>query len=29
MKKLLDEFTGKKFFFTADPDDLPLEFYEM
>ena len=25
----LDEFTGKKFFFTADPDDLPLEFYEM
>ena len=25
----LDEFTDKKFFFTADPDDLPLEFYEM
>ena len=25
----LDEFTGKKFFFIADPDDLPLEFYEM
>ena len=25
----LDEFTNKKFFFTADPDDLPLEFYEM
>lgn len=24
-----DEFTDKKFFFTADPDDLPLEFYEM
>lgn len=23
-----DEFTGKKFFFTADPDHLPLEFYE-
>ncbi len=23
-----DEFTGKKFFFTADPDQLPLEFYE-
>ncbi len=23
-----DEFTGKKFFFTSDPDDLPLEFYE-
>ena len=23
-----DEFTDKKFFFTADPDDLPLEFYE-
>lgn len=23
-----DEFTGKKFFFTNDPDDLPLEFYE-
>ena len=25
----IDEFTGKKFFFIADPDDLPLEFYEM
>lgn len=25
----IDEFTIKKFFFTADPDDLPLEFYEM
>ncbi len=25
----LDEFTNKKFFFIADPDDLPLEFYEM
>lgn len=23
-----DEFTDKKFFFTSDPDDLPLEFYE-
>lgn len=23
-----DEFTCKKFFFTNDPDDLPLEFYE-
>ncbi len=23
-----DEFTGKKFFFTQDPDKLPLEFYE-
>lgn len=23
-----DEFTDKKFFFTADPDGLPLEFYE-
>ncbi|MBW8360210.1 MAG: VOC family protein [Weeksellaceae bacterium] len=23
-----DEFTGKKFFFTQDPDHLPLEFYE-
>lgn len=23
-----DEFTGKDFFFTQDPDDLPLEFYE-
>ena len=25
----IDEFTDKKFFFTTDPDDLPLEFYEM
>ena len=24
----IDEFTGKKFFFTQDPDGLPLEFYE-
>lgn len=24
----IDEFTGKAFFFTQDPDDLPLEFYE-
>ena len=24
----IDEFTDKKFFFTSDPDDLPLEFYE-
>ena len=23
-----DEFTEKKFFFTTDPDNLPLEFYE-
>ncbi|QBO57079.1 SMU1112c/YaeR family gloxylase I-like metalloprotein [Chryseobacterium salivictor] len=23
-----DEFTGKKFFFTQDPDKLPIEFYE-
>lgn len=23
-----DEFTHKKFFFTQDPDQLPLEFYE-
>ena len=23
-----DEFTDKKFFFTTDPDNLPLEFYE-
>ena len=23
----VDEFTNKKFFFTQDPDDLPLEFY--
>lgn len=25
----IDEFTGKKFFFTQDPDALPLEFYEI
>lgn len=25
----IDEFTGKKFFFTQDPDALPLEFYEV
>jgi len=25
----IDEFTGKKFFFTQDPDHLPLEFYEI
>jgi glyoxylase I family protein len=24
----IDEFTGKRFTFIADPDDLPLEFYE-
>lgn len=24
----IDEFTDKKFFFTSDPDDLPIEFYE-
>lgn len=24
----IDEYTGKKFTFFADPDDLPLEFYE-
>jgi glyoxylase I family protein len=24
----IDEFTEKKFFFTTDPDRLPLEFYE-
>lgn len=23
-----DEYTGKRFFFIADPDDLPVEFYE-
>lgn len=23
-----DEYTGKRFFFIADPDDLPIEFYE-
>jgi len=25
----IDEFTGKEFFFTQDPDNLPLEFYEI
>lgn len=25
----IDEFTGKAFFFTQDPDQLPLEFYEI
>ena len=25
----VDEFTGKKFTFIADPDGLPLEFYEV
>ena len=25
----IDEFTGKRFTFIADPDDLPLEFYEI
>jgi glyoxylase I family protein len=25
----IDEFTRKEFFFTQDPDQLPLEFYEM
>jgi glyoxylase I family protein len=25
----LDEFTGKRFTFMADPDDLPIEFYEI
>jgi glyoxylase I family protein len=24
----IDEYTKKRFFFIADPDDLPLEFYE-
>jgi glyoxylase I family protein len=24
----MDEFTCKKFTFFADPDDLPIEFYE-
>ena len=24
----IDEFTNKKFFFMADPDDTPIEFYE-
>ena len=25
----IDEFTGKRFTFIADPDNLPLEFYEI
>ncbi|SNV41051.1 putative lyase [Chryseobacterium taklimakanense] len=25
----IDEFTDRKFFFTQDPDKLPLEFYEI
>ena len=25
----IDEFTDKKFFFISDPDDLPIEFYEI
>ena len=25
----IDEFTGKRFTFMADPDDLPIEFYEI
>jgi glyoxylase I family protein len=25
----VDEFTGKRFTFIADPDDLPIEFYEL
>jgi len=25
----LDEYTNKRFFFTNDPDDLPIEFYEV
>jgi glyoxylase I family protein len=25
----IDEFTGKRFTFIADPDDLPLEFYAL
>jgi len=24
----VDEYTNKRFFFIADPDDLPIEFYE-
>jgi glyoxylase I family protein len=24
----IDEFTGKKFVFISDPDNLPIEFYE-
>lgn len=25
----IDEYTNKRFFFTSDPDDLPVEFYEV
>ncbi|MCM5682107.1 VOC family protein [Schlegelella sp. S2-27] len=25
----LDEYTGRQFFFCADPDQLPIEFYEV
>lgn len=25
----IDEFTGKRFTFITDPDDLPIEFYEL
>jgi glyoxylase I family protein len=25
----IDETTGKRFTFIADPDDLPIEFYEV
>ncbi len=25
----IDEFTAKRFFFIADPDNLPIEFYEV
>lgn len=25
----VDEYTGQRFFFCADPDDLPIEFYEV
>ena len=25
----IDEYTGKRFTFIADPDDLPIEFYEI
>ena len=25
----IDEYTEKRFFFIADPDDLPIEFYEL
>lgn len=25
----VDEYTGRRFTFFADPDDLPLELYEM